>query len=90
MSPNKIAMLLRLHVYCRPFDGMPAGQIYSQDTIDMFGYFRVHGLLADGVTHATVVRSPRFVEGAEADNLLTEKGVRLVDTLCSINPQDVP
>lgn len=89
MSPNKIELLLRLHVYCQPFHGLPAGQIHSRDMISNFDYFRAHGLLADGVTHTSVLNTPQFVAGMEVANLLTGKGRRLVKALCAIEPEDV-
>lgn len=89
MSPLKINLLLRLYVYAVPFEGMPLGQVHAPAMRDAFGYFRAHGLLADGVTHHSICNEPRPVMGTAAVSRLTEKGQRLVLALRAVNPEDV-
>lgn len=88
MSPLKIITLFRLYAYCVPFDDMPRGQVHAPAMLDAFAFFAKNGLLADGVTHTSVLDEPRPIMGSEVVSRLTEKGQRLVRALCSIEPGD--
>lgn len=89
MTPHKLDMLLRLHTSPAPFYDMPAAQIFAPSMRDAFDYFSQHGLLAEGVTHASVDCLPMPAEGATVFPLLSAKGQRLVAFICSIEPGDI-
>lgn len=86
MSPLKINLLLNLHVCAHPFDNMPMRQVHAPAMKAAFTDFERHGMLAPGVTHASVVAEPIKREGDFAVPRLSAKGVALVAALCAVEP----
>lgn len=86
MSPLKITLLLSLHVKAHPFDDTPMRQVHAPAMRVAFADFEAHGLLAPGVTHASVVAEAVKREGDSAVRRLSSKGRALVDALCAVEP----
>lgn len=80
MSPLKIIMLLRLHVYAQPFSDMPPEQVNAPAMLYAFDYFREHGLLAECTTWLSVKH------GHVSHPFLSFKGEELVERLREVEP----